>query len=166
MSTENEKAGVKQIFENALEAVPLRVHVTSDPNFDGELSLMERSRHYFESEMKRYMMLVQKGVIIFSSRVGDMSLENTSLLAEMAEFDPYVVSWSNVVDYLAPHEFHTMARQISGEDTMHYFHSINWCTRVFGVDVYDHHQEARLQVLAAGLVLVEHTCLMLAGFVS
>jgi hypothetical protein len=101
------------------------------------------------------MKLVQKGVIVFTPRLGKISLQNASLLAELAHLDPYFVSWSNVVDYLHPREFHSIARLLSGKDAMHFFHSVNWVTTVYGTDPLDIHKYELLPTFASGLRVTE-----------
>lgn len=166
MSTVEESLGIKQICENVFEAVPFGVHSWTDPRFKKNASLMERCRSYFETQMKRYMDLVQNGIIQFVPRVGEVSSKNSVLLSELAKLDAYVVSWSNVVDYIPVKDFHEMAQQISGDNTMHYFHTINWCTRTCGVDIYDIPQDIRLQVFSEGLALREQLTCAYDGFKS
>ena len=168
MSTVNESIGVMQICEDVFEAVPFSVYASYKEEEDDEegIPLLIHIRQHFESQMKRFMMLVQNGVIRFSPSVGEISIKNTSLLKKIAGLNPYLVSWSNVVDYIPPQEFHTMAKMISGEDTMHFFHSINWPVRTFGVDVYDIHEDSRLEIFSLGLALTEQTRTMMPCFKS
>jgi MYND finger len=165
MSREDATIGIKQLGANAFEAVPASIHLRNRQGFDPRLFLIERSRDYFESNVKQYMKLVQKGVIVFTPRLGKISLQNASLLAELAHLDPYVVSWSNVVDYLHPREFHSIARLLSGKDTMHFFHSVNWVTTVYGTDPFDIHEDGRLPAFATGLLVTEVARREFHGFV-
>ena len=48
------------------------------------------------------------------------------------------MSWSNVLDYMHPADFHTLARACSkSHGTTHYGYSMNWLCRVFGTSLLD-----------------------------
>lgn len=68
----------------------------------------------------------------------------------MRSLNPYVVSWGNIIDYVAPADFHAIAKSISGEDTVHYVHSCNWITRVYGADIFDINPELRGYIYEKG----------------
>ena len=81
--------------------------------------------------------------ILGKSIIIDLNLEivdisRPKILADIAALNPYTMSWSNICDYLKPAEFHAMARQCSGKDTIHFGYSMNWPTRVFGTSVLDY----------------------------
>lgn len=64
--------------------------------------------------------------------------ENEALLARIAMMRPYTISWSNVLDYFMPEDFHDLARRCSEfGDCMHYGYSMNWTTQVFGASILD-----------------------------
>ena len=57
---------------------------------------------------------------------------------EISEFAPWTMSWSNVLDYVSPSEFHRLARRCSRNgDTIHFGYSMNWISRVFGGSFLD-----------------------------
>jgi hypothetical protein len=95
---------------------------------------------------------IRKGTLVFRPKLGLISADNQKLLDELGSIHPCAVSWSNVVDYLSPKEFHTIAKQISGPDTVHFFHTCNWHTRVYGTDIFDIHKDARLHIFTVGLM--------------
>ncbi|KAG2511691.1 hypothetical protein JM16_008167 [Phytophthora kernoviae] len=65
--------------------------------------------------------------------------ENEALLARIAMMRPYTISWSNVLDYFLPEDFHDLARRCSMHgDCMHYGYSMNWTTQVFGASIIDY----------------------------
>ena len=76
--------------------------------------------------------------IIIDLHLEIVDISRPKILAEIAAFNPYTMSWSNVSDYCKPSDFHTMARQCSGKDTIHFGYSMNWPSRVFGVSVLDY----------------------------
>lgn len=66
--------------------------------------------------------------------------------------EPFLIHWSNVVDYIHPHDFHAIAKNMSGPDTVHILHSCNWTSRVYGTDIYDIDKCVRLHYYSAGLM--------------
>ena len=51
---------------------------------------------------------------------------------------PWTMSWSNVLDYMSPSEFHRLARRCSVHgDTIHFGYSMNWVIDVFGTNIID-----------------------------
>lgn len=114
-------------------------------------SILDRVRGYFCEQISLFASHLCEGSLVFHPRVADLSVHNIALLAEMHALNPYVVSWSNVSDYMYPADFHSMARRISGPDTVHYLHSCNWTTCVYGVDVYDINEHARGFFFNAGM---------------
>lgn len=64
---------------------------------------------------------------------------NEDLLSRIAMMRPYTISWSNVLDYFLPEDFHALARRCSKYgDCMHYGYSMNWPTQVFGASIIDY----------------------------
>ena len=56
----------------------------------------------------------------------------------IAQQHPWTMSWSNVLDYVAPGKFHQLARLCSIEgDTIHYGYSMNWIAETYGSCVMD-----------------------------
>ncbi|KAG6623798.1 uncharacterized protein IUM83_01968 [Phytophthora cinnamomi] len=68
--------------------------------------------------------------------------ENQELLARIATLRPYTISWSNVLDYFLPDDFHDLARRCSMYgDCVHYGYSMNWSTQVYGASILDYDPE-------------------------
>ena len=76
--------------------------------------------------------------IIIDLNLEIVDISRPKILAEIAALNPYTISWSNICDYCKPADFHDMARQCSGKDTIHFGYSMNWPTRVFGVSMLDY----------------------------
>lgn len=58
-----------------------------------------------------------------------MSSIDQSVPQAIRSLRPWTMSWSNLPDYLAPRDFHAMARAVSGPggaDTIHYMNTTNW----------------------------------------
>lgn len=151
MNNEKEQIGVMQLFESCFEAAPYSIHhtVSSDESFIG------RMKRYFETSMQKFMFHIRNGSLVFTPKLNVLSQQNSSLIQEIKGMDPYLIHWSNVVDYLHPKEFHTIAKEISGSDTVHIVHSCNWTSRVMGTDIYDINPLVRLYYYAAGLMTMK-----------
>ncbi|KAE8886819.1 hypothetical protein PF005_g24736 [Phytophthora fragariae] len=68
--------------------------------------------------------------------------ENQEQLARIAMLRPYTISWSNVLDYFLPEDFHDLARRCSMYgDCVHYGYSMNWPTQVYGASILDYDPE-------------------------
>lgn len=151
MCSENAAIGVKQHFGDCLEACPSSVHNTFSPDFDYSLTLLGRTKTYFEKQIELFSSLLRRGILVFTLKVGFVSIANRELIEEVKEHSPYTISWSNIIDYVEPIEFHTIARQMSGPNTVHTAHSCNWSQLVYGTDAYDINNKVRLHFYAAGL---------------
>ncbi|KAG7397247.1 hypothetical protein PHYBOEH_001059 [Phytophthora boehmeriae] len=81
---------------------------------------------------------------------------NKELLARISTMRPYTISWSNVLDYFMPEDFHDLARRCSIHgDCVHYGYSMNWPTQVLGASIMDfdfkHNRQLIDHVLDAAL---------------
>ncbi|RMX65724.1 hypothetical protein DD238_004754 [Peronospora effusa] len=90
--------------------------------------------------------------------------ENLNLLARIALMRPFTISWSNVLDYFVPEDFHDLARRCSiFGDCVHYGYSMNWTTQVFGASLLDydptHHKALIDSTLDAALGFLSETSL-------
>ncbi|CAI5746570.1 unnamed protein product [Peronospora destructor] len=90
--------------------------------------------------------------------------ENLNLLARIAQMCPFTISWSNVLDYFVPEDFHDLARRCSvNGDCVHYGYSMNWTTQVFGTSLLDydptHHKALIDSTLDAALGFSRETSL-------
>ena len=164
MNSISSEIGINQLFAMCTEAAPFSIHVPVDQNFNKGLGVIGRIKKYFELKMQKYIACVRSGALVFTPKLGNISLDNTSLVTEVASMQPYVISWSNVVDYMHPSTFHSIAKRMYGDDTAHYMHSCNWTGKVLGTDVYDFSALGRLHYYAGGLFTVETSLAMLDGF--
>ena len=137
MNSTNSEIGVKQLFASCTEAAPFTIHMPCDPCFNKEVGVMGRIKNYFELKMEKYLTCIRSGALVFTPKLGNLSPDNTSLINEVSNMQPYIISWSNVIDYIPPSHFHSITRRMSCIDTAHYMHSCNWTDRVLGTDVYD-----------------------------
>lgn len=146
MCTENKKLGVIQGFDCCIQAAPPSAFYSSL-----QMTLMDRAKSFFETQIGKIAKHIRVGTLIFIPRVAEISLANKVLLTELKLLDPFIVSWSNLCDYVGISEFHAMAKMISCPDTVHYMHSCNWSTKTYGSDIYDIKEDHRLQVYEGGI---------------
>lgn len=165
MNSESKAARVSQHFGSCIEAAPASVHNHNGISQQGltqdHPTLFVRLRMYFEKRIATYAAHVRRGSLVFTPKLGNVSLENDALIQEIKAKDPWIISWSNVNDYLEPSVFHTIGKRMSGRNTAHYLHSCNWTSLVFGTDPFDINEKVRLSFFAGGLMLLES--LMLRG---
>lgn len=90
------------------------------PSFFGHM------RTYFEGKIDKFAMHLRSGTLLFTVKLGRISVENVDLIQELRTLQPYLVSWSNISDYMSPLDFHVIARRLSCNETMHVLHSCNW----------------------------------------
>ena len=99
MNTVNEDIGIKQAFESCYEAAPARIHTSFAGAATGS-SVSGRTINFFESNMETYMRHIQNGTIVFTPKLGTLSENNSVLIQEIKDAKPFIISWSNIVDYI------------------------------------------------------------------
>ena len=160
-----EEIGIKQLFSSCTEAVPSFAHLSScylsgdrkEEHGKASSSFLGRAKDYLEDKMENYMKCVHKGTLIFIPKLGTVSANNNEMIKEVKEMDPFIVSWSNIIDYIEPSSFHTIAKEISGLNTIHYVHSCNWTSRVYGTDIFDVNDKVKLFFYSLGLFTCEQS---------
>ena len=158
MCSENAHIGVKQHFGSCVEAYPSQhqeglVGTLLDEGCDRRApTFFGRMRAYFEEKIDQFGLNLRRGTLRFTPKLGRISVGNVHLIGELRALQPYVVSWSNISDYLSPKDFHIIARQISCNETIHSLHSCNWTQLVYGTDVFDINEKCRLFFFACGLL--------------
>ena len=97
---------------------------------------------------------IQNGTIVFTPKVGTLSEYNSVLIQEIKDAKPFIISWSNTVDYIHPQKFHNIAKTMSCEDTLHYLHSCNWTTGYLGRMLTNLNLDDRLFFYSLGLTFI------------
>jgi hypothetical protein len=168
MNTTSDSIGIKQHFGNCVEAVPTNILMTvyrNSNNGNGEkgVSFLNIIRSYFEEKVSQFSYHLRNGTLYFTPKLGTISIDAAEIINEIRCTNPYVISWSNLCDYIDPTEFHAIVRRASGSDTVHYVHFCNWTQRMYGTDVYDIQECARLYCYSAGLERIERSHALLKG---
>ena len=128
----------------------LNVSRTKDENFfftfgfgrlanklDYTESLKITIEKFMIERVERLKTMVTDGQLKMSFEQGYVSMDNQRLLRKIKSLNPYTVDWSNIPDYFSKEEFLAMAREVSGENTVHYMHSMNWTLQVHGAFIGD-----------------------------
>ena len=163
MNHVNEQIGVTQSYEDCFEAAPARIHMSMEPSFVNS-SVVDRTVSYFEKQMEKFIRHVRNGTLVFTPKLGIIAGNNHAIIEEIRAKKASTISWSNVIDYIEPTEFHKLSKRMSCENTAHYLHSCNWSSRVYGTDIMDLNEQCRLQFYSSGLCTIEQGLAFLHGF--
>lgn len=79
------------------------------------------------------------------------SAASASFCEQVKKLNPWVITWSNIADYMPLLEFHKLARACSTVDTVHAASSSNWSRIVFGTDISDLPAASRHQMISAAM---------------
>ena len=119
MNSNNNEIGVKQLLANCIGAAPFIIHMSCHQHFEKDLGVIGRIKNYFELKMEKYTTCVRSGALVFTPKLGNLSPGNTHIISGVTSMQPYIISWSNVVDYTSPSNFHSIAKRMSCGDTVH-----------------------------------------------
>ena len=94
-----------------------------------------------------------------------LSPKDHVLLHSIASLNPSSISWSNVCDYFSHCDFHSMAKECSTPNTIHFAYSMNWPIFVKGASVLDHENAddkitMKKLIIEARLVIHEYNRLL------
>jgi hypothetical protein len=164
MNCECDAIGIRQHFGNCTEAVPTyALTAYFKPDNRDDPSFFNRIRCYFEKRIAKFSQHLRRGSLLFTPKLGHISLDNKALLEEIKKANPFVISWSNLCDYMEPKEFHTIAKKVAGPDSVHYLHSCLWMQRVYGTDIHEIDESLRLIHYSIGLLRIEKCHELLIG---
>lgn len=133
-----------------MEAAPTFIHLSHS---EADAKLLDRIRNYFLRQLRAFGARLRDGSLVFHAQVAVINKQDNALIDLIKSRNPYIISWSNVIDYMKPTEFHAIAKQMSVTGTVHYMHSCNWTILVYGTDVYDVAETARGMFYANGYMM-------------
>ena len=126
-------------------AIPLNLKVTKTPgeNFFHFFDAINTNFEYMDSlklsvdkfmigKMEMMKDLVSKEKLVMTFEHGFLSKNNSELIAKIKDLNPYTIDWSNIPDYLTREDFLFLAKEMSGEETVHYMHFMNWPNQLPG----------------------------------
>jgi hypothetical protein len=112
-------------------------------------TISERPKKKKTARAVKLMTRVRDEKIKISLRLANVCLGPVAF--EIASLCPHTISWSNVIDYFLPPNFHELARACStkeeqngtGSTTKHVGYSMNWPVVTFGVSIVDFESPAK-----------------------
>ena len=121
------------IEQKFLSAVDLRLALQERRPSE---SVLSASQTYLRRRVEQMREWAHTG----SVSIGPMLIGNVSCFKKaIADLKPWTMSWSNVLDYIPPREFHALARACSIHgDTIHFAYSMNWTAEVKGTQLLDY----------------------------
>jgi hypothetical protein len=135
----------RSLTESIFDVIPLShllKHRANQPD------LLAAARAYLREGTTQIHEWISTDRIVIEPRLG-MVVVNSPTIEVIHTLQPYTMSWSNVLDYMTPRDFHTVARACSAaEETVHYAYSMNWTNQVKGSCLLDYADAtARLRIL-------------------
>lgn len=117
--------------ETVLHAIDLEA--VAARRFKG--SVMDEIEAVILEQLQRLRGWLAEGAVEVDLRCAFVA-PGTLAVREIQDLRPWTLSWSNVLDYMAPAKFHALARECSAHgSTIHYGVSLNWVTEVSTVPV-------------------------------
>lgn len=71
----------------------------------------------------------------------ELKLTEKALVKRLRGLRPESVMWSNILDYIAPQDFHKLSSAVAESDCLHMGYTMNWHADVFGANLLDHYEE-------------------------
>ncbi|CAB9497422.1 expressed unknown protein [Seminavis robusta] len=126
---------VKSERHSVFETLSLKDVVCSE-EWNG--SFFQTAEKVKEARVRTLMEHAQAGRVKVKLSVSLLDPDLTSpAIAEIRELNPKSISWSNILDYMTPSEFHKVAKACS-ETAIHSGYSMNWTRDVFGAHLIDY----------------------------
>jgi hypothetical protein len=69
--------------------------------------------------------------------VNNLSLDSVPVIEEIANLQPFSISWSNIMDYMSRDDFHALARRRNAS-VIHSGYSMNWSNITYGASLIDY----------------------------
>ena len=106
-------------------------------------NIIQAAVEYFKTGIVRLTKVIREKSVIIELNFKILSIDNKAAAEEISAMNPSSISWSNISDYFNPKEFHSLAKQCSGNKTLHFAYSMNWPQRVDGTSIVDYEYKTR-----------------------
>ncbi|GMH42324.1 hypothetical protein BSKO_10243 [Bryopsis sp. KO-2023] len=106
-------------------------------NENGRYSVMHCVVETLRSRIAKARALFLDGKMEMDLRLKGVTAGDEKVHRDIAEMEPWTMSWSNLCDYSSEKDFHKMLKACSVRDTVHYMHTMNWLIQVKGTDLND-----------------------------
>ena len=114
-------------------------------------SLKESLDRFMMRRMDNLRGMVQKDQLTMSFENAKMWKGNKDLIGRIKKMNPCIVDWSNLADYCTKQDFMTMAREVSGDETIHSIHFFTWNHRMIGTYITDYDEASWEDILHRAL---------------
>ena len=114
-------------------------------------SLMKSVERFMMDKTENLIQLISLRKLDMKFKAAQIGTKSKDLLREIKDMKPYTVDWSNIPDYFCREEFLQMARAASTDETVHYFHMMNWVQNYKGASVFDYSLEGKVQLVTNGI---------------
>jgi hypothetical protein len=122
-----------------------------ETNDNSDISIMEAMYNVKVRQIRLLQEGVQSGQVKLDIRYGNvqpLQRSDSKILQEIREWEADSISWSNLVDYFLPDQFHELAQYWSTDTTKHYGYSMNWSSACYGAQLSDYElAEERKKIL-------------------
>ncbi|GMH42350.1 hypothetical protein BSKO_10269 [Bryopsis sp. KO-2023] len=107
-------------------------------NNNGRHSVMHCVVETLRSRISKARALFLDGKMEVDLRLKGVTAGDEKVQRDIAEMEPWTMSWSNLCDYSSEKDFHKMLKACSVRNTVHYMHTMNWLIQVKGTDLNDY----------------------------
>jgi len=114
-------------------------------------SLKLTADRFMMKKMETLKNLVNEKSLKMTFELGIVSKENTPLLNKIRAMNPDTIDWSNIPDYLNRRVFLDLAKKMSGENTVHCLHLMNWWTQINGTFIGDYPEDDWKKIIVDGI---------------
>lgn len=129
---------------NITEIVPMETEMQKSP---AKVGIMTIVTNFLTQNVKKIIDLFKQNLLVFHFKVAEVTIANTPMIEYIKKQNPWVICWSNLLDFMPRLEFHAMAKACSTPDTLHAVHSSNWETQTFGTEISDYPPSYRAELL-------------------
>jgi hypothetical protein len=103
----------------------------------GDCTIIEAMTRLMLRDLTRLRLRIQEKKVVIELECTTIGVASPAV-QRIVKLRPWTMSWSNVLDYFRPSEFHKLARACGGKGTVHYGHSMNWASETIGTCLLDY----------------------------
>jgi hypothetical protein len=146
------KGVTREREESIFRLVPLQELIerrATQPN------IVAAAVQYLREGVTKIQQWLSNGEVSVEVRMGTVEPGSPTLSA-IRSLSPASISWNNVLDYMSPSHFHSVAVACSAPHTLHFAYSMNWAPAVKGARIVDYpgrEERFRLHALSQSHVL-------------
>ena len=113
------------------------IHLFQEMSTNGANDLVVAMERIIMRKLAKVRQWFELGKVVVELECTEIKL-NSAAVDKIKSLKPYTMSWSNLCDYFKPETFHKLVLACSDYETVHYGHSMNWVTEVYGTNLMDY----------------------------